>query len=282
MDEATRAKIQEKLNKINGNNTNTQFQSNTWKLKPIEKGQTEGPESNIRLINYPFTPEEDPFPELAFHYNVGSGPGILCPKFNAGKSCPICEFAAELRAGSDKDKELAKTLNPSNRYYAVVVDRDDEEAVPKFWGFGVTVYRELLGKLVNPEYSHFLNTESGIDLTVKFVKDAKRKWPNTDISFSRRDTPLAKDEASVQEILKSIKPIDEVFKPITTAEIKKRLNDWLSFGEDEAEEESGETVVGSNGNGATNTVRARPDSEPEAHEVDDVEAAFEEALANAR
>jgi len=228
-------KLRSKLEQLK-NPGSTNFTSNIWKPKK------DGEESRIRLIHYPFS--DDPFVELWFYYGIGQGPGILSPRRMSGRSDPIWDLAQELReSGDEKDLELAKTLSPKQRIYAVVVDRDDPSQTPKYWGFGKMVYQELLEKIFNEEYGNYMDPNKGIDITVKSEKKAGKRYPETSLTFSRRETPLADSEDKIDKILKSIKPIEDVFKPMATAEIKKRLQDWLSFSEEEVvNEDSGETV----------------------------------------
>lgn len=242
-----------------------QFNRKTW------KPEKEGKHSNIRLIQYPFG--EDPFPELWFHWGIGSGPGIMCPRKNYGKTCPICEFAISLHnSDSQADKDQAKGLWPKQRMYAVVIDRADDEPTPKYWGFGIQVYQQLLENLVNPKTMHMLDPESGIDIEVWSTKAKGKKYPETFFSLDRSDTPLADDSKKIKEILASIEPIEELYKPSTTAEIKKRLQEWSSLEDAEAAEaESSETLKGGSEDSSTTT---------EPINAEDIDAEFERALAS--
>ena len=165
-------KLREKLEQLK-NPGSGKFSRKTWKPK---KG---GEKSKIRLIDYPFS--EDNFVELWFHYGIGNGPGILCLNRNYGRSCPICDFARSLNdTGEEKDKELAKTLWPKQRVYAVVIDREDSKPTPKYWGFGVQVYTKLIESLLNSQTGHMLNTAKGIDMTIWSEKKNKKMFPETD------------------------------------------------------------------------------------------------------
>jgi hypothetical protein len=266
-------RLQNKLEQIK-NPGNKKFSRKTWKPKQ------DGEHSNVRLIQYPFG--EDPFPELWFHYGIGNGPGILCPRKNYGKTCPICEFAISLvNSDNEADKEQAKILWPKQRMYAVVVDRTDAEPAPKYWGFGVQVYQQLLEHLVNPKTMHMLDPEKGIDLEVWTVKAKGKRYPETFFSLDRTDTPLADDPKKIQDILAAVTPIEEVYKPSTTSEIQKRLGEWSHPGDSvDAEAESAETTRGGNGVEAA-TKELDDDTTSETVDVEDINAEFERALANA-
>jgi hypothetical protein len=223
-------KIRAKLELLkNGGNENS-FQKNLW--KPNKDGE----ESQIRIIANPHNEPDDPFSELWFHYNLGM-PGIICLKNTFGKVCPICEFGKELyQSGKQSDKDLAKQFFPVARYYAVVVDRVDETLIPKYWAFSKTVYQILLGALLDDDYSNYLDHHEGLDIQVKIVKDPKKLYPDTVVSFRRKESKLAKNKDEINNILESVKPLFDIFKPSTTAEIKERLNKWLAPSEEEEEE----------------------------------------------
>lgn len=249
-------RLRNKLDRLK-NPSKTKFSRNTWRPKK------DGEESVVRLIEYPYG--DDPFVELWFHYGIGKGPGILCPRIPDGKTCPICEFAE-----SERDHEHAKKLWPKQRIFAVTIDRADGKPTPRYWGFGKQVYQKLIESLLNDEYSHYLDVMNGIDMTVITTQPEGQAYPKTDFTFSRKDSPLAASEADIQEIMNSVKPIDEVFKQSTTAEIQERLTAWLSFTEEEAEKESTETKRG----GAAETAKAPVDTSMEKIDED-----FEKALA---
>lgn len=243
---------------------------NIWKPPKHDSGER----AQIRLIQYPHG--DDPFVELWFHYNVGKGPGILCPKMNSGRSCPICEVGIEIRSsGEAADIDAAKKLYPKQRVYAIVVDRKDEVPTPRYWGFGVQIYEKLIGDLLDPKTKHLLDADKGIDMDVGQTKSAAKKYVDTDYKLDRNDSPLAGSQDEINKILAAIKPHEEVFKPMTIAEIKTRLEEWLSFGEENVEANSGETTVGGNDSAAVSL-----DAEPVVPVTQkDVEDDFERAVA---
>jgi hypothetical protein len=229
-------KLREKLNQLK--NPRRGGGKRTWTPPTDSKAV-------VRLVNYPHTEEEDPFPELWFHYRIGKGLPILCPRNNKGLDCPICEFGSELyNEGTEKDKELAKSLFPRQRTYAVVFDRSEDALTPKFWGFGVGIHKKLIESLLDPEYAHFLNPDTGIDLKVWREEVEGKQWPETQVKFARSDSALSDDAEAVKAALESIPTVEEVFKPLTKSEIETRLKEWLSFRDSDGdpEEKSTESV----------------------------------------
>lgn len=262
----------------------------------IWKPKKDGSISTVRLVEYPYG--QDPFVELWFHYNIGKGQGFLCPKWNHGKSCPVCDFAANLRESkSEEDLKLAKTLYATQRTHAIVIDREDATNTPKYWGFGKEVYQTLIQYLLNKDYGNYMDVENGLDLDVN-LKNAEGgpgqpSFPKTVIQFKRKESALVATPQDRQKILSSVKKVEEVYLILSKAQIQERLNSWLSFTEEDAEEVSKEVVKG--GNGATTTTTAKPATngktngkkaapapvEEEAttdEDLEDIDAAFEEAL----
>jgi hypothetical protein len=225
--------------------------------------------STVRVLNYPFG--ADPFVELWFHYGIGEGQSIMCPKLNSSRSCPICDFAQTLKqSGSKEDSEMAKTLWPKQRIYAVVVDRADPTMTPKFWGFGKTVYNTLLSKLLSEDYQSYMDPVNGLDLEVTVENAAGKQYPDTKLEFKRRESKLAADDKKTKEVLANIITIDQVFKPATLIDIKDRLNKWVSSGEEQSEPASVDREV-YRGKAGSNELLGESN-------VEDLEGAFEEAL----
>lgn len=248
-------------------------------FRPDQKGEKV---SVIRFIDYPYD-NDDCFIELWFHYRIGKGKSILCPRKNWGKTCPICEWAKSIVNNNPikEDEELAKDLWPTQRFFAVVVDREDETLTPKFYGFGRSIYYELFDKLNEAEYKDYMDPQKGIDVSVKCKKEGDKKYPTTSLTFSRRDTPLAEDESKIKEIIASITQIDEIFKPLTTAEIKDRLNEWLDWKSEDPEAKSGEETRGGNGTADEKADSEEP-TESESSSAESVDDEFERALKEAQ
>ena len=70
-----------------------------------------------------------------------------------GRPDPINEFAGKLKSTGEKDEWIqGKRLEPKMRTFAPVLVRGKEQEGVKFWGFGKTVYQELLGFIADPDY----------------------------------------------------------------------------------------------------------------------------------
>ena len=209
--------------------------------RPLWSPSKDGTESQIRMLQ---SGSEDPFYELHFHYNVGNR-SFLCPKYNEGKDCPICEFVSNLyRTGEANDKKVANEIRAKQRFYVTVVDRADAEMKPKLWGFGITVYKELLAYLTKEDYKDCMSTDAGLDLFVQSNKAEGAQFATTGLVFARKETPLTKSAKTTAEIVNAIPDINDVFPPVASAQLQEGLNSWLKLSESDAEEASGEVVKG--------------------------------------
>lgn len=240
--------------------------------RPLWK-PSEDHESTIRVIQYPHG--DDPFVELWFHYRVGSGENsnFLCPRGSFGKDCPACELARKLwNSDEATDKDLARQLFAKQRIYAAIIDRADETPKPLLWGFGKRVYETVLGYFENEDYVNFLDLYEGLDLVVKYEKKPDQKFPTTTLTPRRKESRLAKTDKEIREIIDKIPNIEEVYQPITKSQILGQLNSWMDPDGSNPEGASSETKKG----GTSSSEEA--EKEVGGQTVDDVDAAFEEAL----
>lgn len=217
-----------------------QLKNPTFKTSKFDK-KTWSPEKDksktVRFIKDPN--QQDEFHELHFHYNMGKAGSILCPRMNSGQACPICEFAFNLRkSGDPSDIATFKSLMPKQRFYGLVVDREDPKVQPKWWGFGKEIYAQLLEALLNPEYASFMDPYEGLDADVTIVvkSGGKTEYSAPKLVFKRKESKLVASSEKEQEIYNAITPLSEVFKPLTESEITAKLTAWLEFTAKDGEE----------------------------------------------
>lgn len=212
----------------------SKFVSKLWKPKP----------GIVRFLKE--KDREDPFYELWFHYGIGKGQSILCPRLNTGKQkCPICEFAFDLKKNSgDQNQQMFKDLMPRQRWFALMVDRTDSMN-PLYWGFGKTIYQKLLESLLSEDYGDFLDPLKGLDTEVKVSekkagpqvqKQNSNQFTSYDIVFKRKESPLTSTPEQLEKLYDAITPITEIYKPLTTGEIQARFNDWINMTDKDGEE----------------------------------------------
>jgi hypothetical protein len=207
--------IKQKLNSLQNATTK---QNNLW--KPENGTQV------IRIVPFQHN-KENPFIELYFHYNFG-GRSILSP-ISFGRPDPIVEFAEKLKSTGNSDEwKAGKKLEPTMRCYVPIIVRGKESEGVKFWGFGKSVYQELLGFITDPDYGDITDPMSGRDISVEFkpADQAGKSYPETSIRVKPNQTPVT-DSKLVLEKLKQQPKISDLFKEYTYDEMTVMLHNWL-------------------------------------------------------
>ena len=212
--------IKKRLNQLQTTNTRT---SNLWKPQP---GKTQ-----IRIVPYAFN-KDNPFIELFFHYNLKNR-SYLSP-ISFGRPDPIEEFAQKLRgSGSKEDYQLSRKLEAKMRTFAPVIVRGEEKQGVKFWGFGKTVYQELLSIIADPDYGDITDPVNGRDVVVEFLsaEETGASFPKTNIRVKPNQTSIS-DEPEVLEVVKKQHDITEIYQELSYDDMTEILNEWLNPSED--------------------------------------------------
>ena len=202
--------------------------SNLWKPQPGK--------NQIRIVPYVHN-KDNPFIELFFHYEIGQR-SYLSP-MSFGRPDPIEEFANKLKAGGNKDDwKLGKKLEAKMRTFVPVIVRGQEKEGVKFWGFGKTVYQELLTFIADPDYGDIADPMNGRDIVVTFktAEETGKAFPSTSIMVKPNQTPITEDK-NIAEMVKDQKEITELYKELSYEDLTGVLEDWLnpSEGEDDTE-----------------------------------------------
>jgi hypothetical protein len=201
------------------------------------------PQEGENVIRILPSPDEDPFKEHHFHYNLGNRSGFLCPKRNFGDDCPVCSFATKLfNEGSPESVQQAKSLFARQRFFSPVLVRGQESEGVKVWGYGKTVYETLLSLVLNPDYGDITDPEDGTDLVLSYGKAPGMLYPQTKVQPRRKSSKLCEDgDEACQEIVASVPDLDTLFERKSTQDVQGILNEFLNEGVD-AETESSETT----------------------------------------
>jgi hypothetical protein len=205
--------------------TSTTRSTNLWKPQP---GKTQ-----IRILPYKLN-TDTPFIELFFHYDLG-GKSFLSPT-SFGRPDPIEEFADKLKqSGNREDWRLGKKLESKLRTFAPVVVRGEEQGGTKFWGFGKTVYQELLSIIADPDYGDISDPINGRDVVVEFktAEETGASFPKTSIRVKPNQIPITEDKAVLTDLLDNQKDIREVYNELTYDELAEALHDWLNPNDEE-------------------------------------------------
>ena len=214
------AKMKSKLQDLESGGKSKQ--DNVW-WRPQEGDQ------DIRIVP---TEDGDPFKVYHFHYNLGEGArgGVLCPKRQFGENCPICDFASKLwQEGTDDSKKMAKSLFVRQRFFSPVIDRDNEEAGVRIWGYGKTIYETLLGLVLNPDYGDITDVDNGVDFTLTYtLPKTKGAFPQTNLVPKRKSSALAKNKGAIKERLESVPEISTLFQRKSPSDVKAILESFLN------------------------------------------------------
>ena len=266
--------IKGRLNKLQ----NTQRKTvELWKPAPGKH--------QIRLVPYKFN-KENPFIELYFHYNINNKTYLSPISF--GRPDPIVEFADKLkRMGDKEDWKAAKAMEPKLRTFVPVLVRGEESEGVRFWGFGKTVYQELLGYIADPDYGDITDVNEGRDITIEYVsaEDAGTSYPVTTIRIKPKETPLAETQEQISSMIGGQSEITEIYQELSYAELKNVLEGWLNptaeSSSDEIESVSQSTLSTS---APTPQVAATPQPAvvpaEDRKKLDDVASAFDDLFNN--
>jgi hypothetical protein len=235
-------KMRSKLNKLSSGGKDSKF----W--RPSDGEQT------IRIVP---TADGDPFKEFWFHYNLGKNAGFLSPKRNFGEADPLDDFIRQLWSeGTDDSVKMAKNLGARQRFFSPVIVRGEESKGVRIWGYGKTVYEQLLNLVLNPEYGDITDPSEGTDLTMVYGKPAGASFPQTRLTPSRKTTSVCPELTDEQcaEMLEAIPEIDGLFDRKTPQDVQTMLDEYLASDDESAEESSSETTKYNSSSNTSNTV----------------------------
>ena len=232
------------INAIKNRLTTLQATSSTkdnfWKPAP---GKTQ-----IRIVPYKHN-KENPFVELFFHYGLGGNKTYISP-VSFGRPDPVEEFSNKLKSTGVKDEWIqGKRLEPKMRTFAPVIVRGEEHEGVKWWGFGKTVYQELLGVIADPDYGDITDPTGGRDIVVErqTPAEAGNQYGKTTIRVKPNQTPITENKETLTTVIESQTKIDELYTEPSYDDLKDALQNFLN----PSDETSTETTTTSNGVTAT-------------------------------
>ena len=243
--------IKARLNQLQQVNTRT---SNLWKPSPGK--------SQVRIVPYKHNPDS-PFIELYFHYDIGEKSYLSPASF--GRPDPIEEFAVKLKTSGNKDDyKLGRKIEAKMRTFAPVMVRGEESEGVKFWGFGKTVYQELLSIIADPDYGDITDPVSGRDIVVEFKtrEETGKSFPMTAVRAKPNQTPVTEDPEVMKTIKDTQKNITEIYQEQSYDDLKEVLNNFLNQESDVADKDLNVAAV------------SNPPAKTE--KVEDVSSAFDD------
>jgi hypothetical protein len=131
--------------------------------------------------------------------------------------------------GDKEDWKAAKAMEPKLRTFVPVIVRGEEGEGVRFWGFGKTVYQEILGYIADPDYGDITDPTAGRDLTVEYVsaEDAGTSYPTTTLRVKPNQTPISEDSAKAKAFIDEQTAITELYQELSYDELKNVLESWL-------------------------------------------------------
>ena len=224
--------IRKRLNQLQTTSNRT---SNLWKPQPGKQ--------IIRVLPYKHN-KDNPFIELFFHFGLNNKTYLSPITF--GRPDPIEEFAQKLKtSGNREEYQMARKLEAKMRTFAPVIVRGEEGQGVRFWGFGKTVYQELLSVIADPDYGDITDPVSGRDVSVEFktAEETGASFPKTTIRVKPNQTPITEDKAQLEGLLDNQKDITELYQELSYEELTDVLNEWLNPEASKDEEETAPASV---------------------------------------
>ena len=207
--------IKQRLNSLQNTSKKTDA---LWKPKPGKYV--------LRIVPYKFN-KENPFIELLFHYNINNKTYLSPASFQ--RPDPILEFAEKLkRLGDTENWKAGKKMEPKLRTFAPVVIRGQESEGVKFWGFGKTVYQEILAIIADPDYGDITDENDGRDVVIEIVEEAGKTYPETRIRVKPNVTKLTENAELENKLLNEQTEITDIYSELSYAELKGVLENWLN------------------------------------------------------
>ena len=216
----------------------TQLQSQTSTTKNFWK--PDPGKQVVRIVPYKFN-KDNPFIELFFHYSLGNNKTYMSPA-SFGRPDPVAEFADKLKSTGNKDEWIqGKRLEPKMRTFAPVVVRGKESEGVKFWGFGKTVYQELLGVIADPDYGDITDATNGRDIMIErqTPAEAGNQYGKTTVRVKPNQTPITENKELLQSVFDNQSDLTELYTEPTYDDLKEALGNFLNPSDDTTETSTG-------------------------------------------
>ena len=210
--------IKSRLNQLQS----TSSTANSFWKPPAGKTQ-------IRITPY-VENKDNPFVELFFHYSLVPNKTVLSP-LSFGRPDPVQQFADKLKSTGDKDEWIqGKRIEPKMRTFVPVVVRGEETEGVKWWGFGKTVYQELLSIIADPDYGDISDAMTGRDIVVErqTAAEAGNQYGKTTIRVKPNQTALVEDMDMSKKLLTVQPNIVELYTEPDFDTLKGHLSAFLN------------------------------------------------------
>tara|TARA_R100000773_G_scaffold34241_1_gene29225 strand:- start:217 stop:711 length:495 start_codon:yes stop_codon:yes gene_type:complete len=123
---------------------------------------------------------------------------------------------------------MGRKIEPKMRTYVPVIVRGKESEGVKFWGFGKTIYSELLSIIADPDYGDITDLMNGRDIDVEFTpSEGPGQYPKTAIRVKPNTSAATEDKAIAKSIMDQPK-ITDLFPEPTYEELETALQEWMN------------------------------------------------------
>ena len=248
----------------------TNTKDNFWKPQPGKQV--------VRIVPYKHN-KDNPFIELFFHYSLGDNKTYLSP-VSFGKPDPVEEFSRKLKSTGNKDEWLqGRKLEPKMRTYVPILVRGQESEGVKFWGFGKTVYQELLGVIADPDYGDITDATNGRDIGIdrQTPAEAGNQYGKTTVRVKPNQTTITDDATLLTSIMDNQSDLVELYTEPTYDELKEALQNYLN----PSDSDNTETTTTSNGVAASTTPTSNTgNTTTDTKKTENVEDAFDQLFNN--
>lgn len=188
-------------------------------------------EQVIRVVPYKENPS-NPFIEMYFHYGFG-GETLVSPA-SFGDPDPIYEFSQKLRKqGDDESYKQSKKFEPKMRTHLPIIVRGEEDQGIRYWGFGKTVYEDLLGYMADPDWGDITHPKTGRDIKLTYEvpegwpKNKSNGFPSTTVRPKPNPTKALDDLEKLKEMMDKLPPMKKLNEALSYAELEKKLKDYI-------------------------------------------------------
>ena len=251
--------IKSKLNQLQSTTSN---KNNFWKPEPGKQV--------VRVVPYTHN-KDNPFIELFFHYGLGNKTYLSPASF--GRPDPVAEFADKLKSTGNKDEWIqGKRLEPKMRTFAPVIVRGQESEGVKFWGFGKTVYQELLSVIADPDYGDITDATNGRDIMIErqTPAEAGNQYGKTTVRVKPNQSAITEDKTVLENVLTGQPNLTELYTEPTYDELKEALAGFLNPSDDS------DTTTTTTESTTTSTTNSTNKVEPAVAAKENVSDAFDD------
>jgi hypothetical protein len=116
------------------------------------------------------------------------------------------------------------------RTFAPVIVRGQESEGVKFWGFGKTVYQELLSVIADPDYGDITDPVNGRDIMIErqTPAEAGNQYGKTTVRVKPNQTPITDNKEMLETLLNAQPNLTELYTEPSYDDLKEALATYLN------------------------------------------------------